>query len=79
MEMKTLEPAAPKPSPQGAFRRAREIFAVSAKLGLTSFGGPIAHLGYFHEEYVNKRKWLSEQKYAELVALCQLLPGPASS
>ncbi|MED4958136.1 chromate transporter, partial [Paenibacillus macerans] len=51
----------------------------SAKLGFTSFGGPIAHLGYFHEEYVNKRKWLSEQKYAELVALCQLLPGPASS
>ncbi|MGZ7441156.1 chromate efflux transporter [Paenibacillus sp. TH7-28] len=77
--MKTLEPAAPAPSPQGAFRRAREIFAVSAKLGLTSFGGPIAHLGYFHEEYVKKRKWLSEQKYTELVALCQLLPGPASS
>lgn len=60
-------------------RRFGEILAVSAKLGLTSFGGPIAHLGYFHEEYVNKRKWMSEQSYAELVALSQFLPGPASS
>jgi len=60
-------------------RRFGEILAVSAKLGLTSFGGPIAHLGYFHEEYVNKRKWMSEESYAELVALAQFLPGPASS
>lgn len=46
---------------------------------MTSFGGPIAHLGYFHEEYVRRRKWLDEQRYADLVALCQFLPGPASS
>jgi chromate transporter len=56
-----------------------EILMVSAKLGLTSFGGPIAHLGYFHDEYVRRRKWLDEQAYANLVALCQFLPGPASS
>ena len=56
-----------------------EILVVSTKLGLTSFGGPIAHLGYFHDEYVRRRKWLDEQTYADLVALCQFLPGPASS
>lgn len=56
-----------------------EIFLISTRLGLTSFGGPIAHLGYFHEEYVRRRKWLDEQSYADLVALCQFLPGPASS
>lgn len=49
------------------------------KLGLTSFGGPIAHLGYFHSEYVQRKKWLDERRYVELVALCQFLPGPASS
>ena len=48
-------------------------------LGLTSFGGPIAHLGYFRREFVEKRQWLTERDYAELVALCQFLPGPASS
>lgn len=56
-----------------------EILMVSTRLGLTSFGGPIAHLGYFHEEYVRKRKWMDEKGYADLVALCQFLPGPASS
>lgn len=56
-----------------------EIFIVSLKLGLTSFGGPVAHLGYFYEEYVNRRKWIDEKGYADLVALCQFLPGPASS
>ncbi|WP_419865577.1 chromate transporter [Fictibacillus phosphorivorans] len=56
-----------------------EILFVSTRLGLTSFGGPIAHLGYFHEEYVRKRKWMDEKSYADLVALCQFLPGPASS
>jgi chromate transporter len=56
-----------------------ESFLVPLKLGLTSFGGPIAHLGYFHNEYVLKRKWLDEQSYTDLVALCQFLPGPASS
>jgi chromate transporter len=56
-----------------------EILLISTRLGLTSFGGPIAHLGYFHEEYVRKRKWMDEKSYADLVALCQFLPGPASS
>jgi len=56
-----------------------EVFRVSLRLGLTSFGGPIAHLGYYHEEYVVRRRWLDEQTYADLVALCQFLPGPASS
>ena len=56
-----------------------EIFATALKLGCTSFGGPVAHLGYFHEEYVQRRRWLSEAAYADLVALCQFLPGPASS
>lgn len=56
-----------------------EILFVSTRLGLSSFGGPIAHLGYFHHEYVRKRKWMDEKSYADLVALCQFLPGPASS
>lgn len=55
------------------------IFAVFLRLGLTSFGGPIAHLGYYRTEFVERRRWLSETAYADLVALCQLLPGPASS
>ncbi|MCY4575997.1 MAG: chromate efflux transporter [Chloroflexi bacterium] len=56
-----------------------EIFLVAGRLGLTSFGGPIAHIGYFREEYVVRRKWLDEGTFAELIALCQFLPGPASS
>lgn len=56
-----------------------ELLGVSSRLGFTSFGGPIAHLGYFHDEYVVRRKWLDEKTYADLVALCQFLPGPASS
>jgi len=56
-----------------------EIIKASTKLGLTSFGGPAAHIGYFREEYVQKRKWLDDKLYADLVALCQFLPGPASS
>ena len=59
--------------------RASEVFAAFLKLGLTSFGGPVAHLGYFRNEFVERRKWLDEQSYADLVALCQFLPGPASS
>lgn len=58
---------------------AAEVFAAFLKLGLTSFGGPIAHIGYFRHEFVERRKWLNEQAYADLVALCQFLPGPASS
>lgn len=55
------------------------VFLVFLRLGLTSFGGPIAHLGYFREEFVARRRWLSERSYVDLVALCQFLPGPASS
>jgi len=56
-----------------------EVFLAFLKLGLTSFGGPIAHLGYFREEFVEKRKWLDTAAYSDLVALCQFLPGPSSS
>ena len=56
-----------------------EVLLVFLRLGLTSFGGPVAHLGYFRQEIVARRKWLSEAAYADLVALCQFLPGPASS
>lgn len=60
-------------------RSAWAVFLIFLRLGLTSFGGPIAHLGYFRDEFVTRRKWLSERSYADLVALCQFLPGPASS
>lgn len=56
-----------------------EVFAAFLKLGLTAFGGPVAHLGYFRTEFVARRRWLDEAAYADLVALCQFLPGPASS
>lgn len=56
-----------------------EVFFVFLRLGLTSFGGPVAHLGYFREAFVERRKWLGDRAYADLVALCQFLPGPASS
>ena len=59
--------------------RLLEVLAVATRLGLTSFGGPIAHLGYFREEYVVRRRWVDERTYGDLVALCQFLPGPASS
>ena len=68
------------PSPPMPRRHAAlEVFLVALRLGLTSFGGPIAHLGYFRDEYVARRKWLDEHTYAEIVALGQILPGPASS
>ncbi|WP_151720355.1 chromate efflux transporter [Gemmobacter serpentinus] len=59
--------------------RVAEVGGAFLKLGLTAFGGPIAHLGYFRDELVIRRRWLSEQDYADLVALCQFLPGPTSS
>ncbi|MFT4818114.1 chromate efflux transporter [Marinobacter sp. BSs20148] len=65
--------------PRYSRERIREVFSAFLLLGLTSFGGPIAHLGYFRTEFVERRRWLSEQAYADLVALCQFLPGPASS
>ena len=54
-----------------------ETFFVFLRLGLTSFGGPIAHLGYFHEEFVVRRKWMDDHAFADIVALCQFWPGPA--
>jgi len=78
-----LSALAARPAPAPAILKyhgsALEVLAVATRLGLTSFGGPIAHLGYFREEYVRRRKWLDEDAYADLVALCQFLPGPTSS
>src|SRR5918995_6483362 len=68
-----------------AFEQARErgsaleVLLVATRLGLTSFGGPVAHLGYFQQEFVEKRRWLSAEAYGEIVALTQALPGPGSS
>ncbi|MCD0177781.1 chromate transporter, partial [Deinococcus sp. 14RED07] len=59
--------------------RVLEVFLVFLRLGLTSFGGPVAHLGYFRAEFVTRRAWLGEAAYADLVALAGFLPGPASS
>jgi chromate transporter len=56
-----------------------EVLRIFLKLGLTCFGGPIAHIGYFRDEFVVRRKWIDERAYADLVGLCQFLPGPASS
>ena len=64
------------PTPSGGFG---EVFRVFLRLGLTSFGGPIAHLGYFRAEFVERRRWLTERSFADLVALAQFLPGPGSS
>ncbi|MFC0523522.1 chromate efflux transporter [Pontibacillus salicampi] len=61
------------------FKTLLTILLASTKLGLTSFGGPVAHLAYFKEEYIDRRKWLDEKTYADIIALCQFLPGPASS
>jgi len=60
-------------------RGAWPVFRVFLRLGLTSFGGPVAHVGYFRDEFVSRRRWLGERSFADLVALCQFLPGPASS
>jgi chromate transporter len=58
---------------------AREVFITFLKLGLTSFGGPIAHIAYYRDAFIEKRRWLSEEQFAQLLMLCQFLPGPASS
>ena len=65
--------------PDARDRAVREVFLAFLKLGLTSFGGPIAHLGYYRRELVERRGWVDEGQYAQLIALCQFLPGPASS
>lgn len=70
------EPVSSAPAPR---HRLGEVGLAFLKLGLTSFGGPIAHLGYFRSEFVERRRWLGDAQYADLVALCQFLPGPASS
>jgi len=67
---------APVPRPKGS---PLEVLLVFLKLGVSCFGGPIAHIGYFREEFVVRRRWLDEKAYIDLVALCQFLPGPASS
>src|SRR5580765_1343837 len=72
------QPGSPEPVAGPAGSVAEVLFA-ALRLGLTSFGGPIAHIGYFRREYVTRRGWLDEAAFADLVALCQLLPGPASS
>ena len=82
--MRRIAPAA---SPRTAGRRSassearniRDVFFAFLRLGLTSFGGPVAHIGYFRDEFVGRRRWLDEERYASIVALCQFLPGPASS
>jgi len=61
------------------FRILMEILFASTKLGVTAFGGPVAHLAYFKDEYVDRRRWLEDKTYADIIALCQFLPGPASS
>lgn len=66
-------------SPASAPRSALQVLGIFIRLGFTSFGGPVAHLGYFREEFVERRRWIDEQTYADIVALCQFLPGPASS
>lgn len=64
---------------KSSFRILLEILFASTKLGFTSFGGPVAHLAYFKDEYVDRRRWLDDKTYADIIALCQFLPGPASS
>jgi chromate transporter len=68
-----------QPSSHNPKNSAMEVFSAFLKLGLTSFGGPIAHLAYFRREFVERRHWVTDHQYAQLLALCQFLPGPASS
>jgi chromate transporter len=80
--MTTEAERGPSARPQPDNRRAGstfEVFRAFLRLGLTSFGGPVAHLGYFRGEFVERRNWLDEAHYLDIVALCQFLPGPASS
>jgi chromate transporter len=79
--MLTVGGAMTSTEPGKGFERgsALEVLRVFLRLGVSSFGGPIAHIGYFRDEFVTRRRWLDEQAYADLVALCQFLPGPASS
>ena len=76
--MSEAEPS-PAPNSQPQKKSAVTVFLTFLQLGLTSFGGPVAHLGYFREAFVERRRWIDERSYADLLALCQFLPGPASS
>lgn len=67
------------PEPDSHLHLLAEVSGAFLKLGLISFGGPVAHIGYLREEFVRRRRWLADTAYADLVALCQFLPGPASS
>src|SRR3954464_14834004 len=79
-EAAPLAASEPLPEPTAQPRgSALEVLAAATRLGLTSFGGPIAHLGYFRDEYVVRRQWLDDQTYVDLAAPCQFRPGPASS
>ncbi|RJN32628.1 chromate efflux transporter [Nesterenkonia natronophila] len=78
--MTDVSSSLPEPAPRNAHPgTVAEVFLIFLRLGLTSFGGPVAHLAYFREALVERRRWVSERAYADLVALCQFLPGPASS
>jgi len=72
---RSVEPAVRPAAAAGAW----PVFLIFLRLGCTSFGGPVAHIGYFHDEFVRRRRWLSERSFVDLVALCQVLPGPSSS
>jgi len=77
----SVDETPPRPAPETAswLSRGLEVFTVALGLGLTAFGGPIAHLGYCERTYVQRRRWLSADDYAAIVALCQMVPGPTSS
>src|SRR5208337_2340240 len=75
----TSDPAGPAADQARKQGSPLEVLLAFAKLGVSSFGGPIAHIGYFRQEFVVRRRWLDEKAYADVVALCQFLPGPASS
>jgi chromate transporter len=80
MVQSSVSPRDPaQPAAAGPAGSVLEVLAVATRLGLTCFGGPVAHLGYFRDEYVKRRGWVEESTYADLLALCQTLPGPASS
>ena len=78
-QIETVPSPAPAAVPQAQRGSAPEVLRAFLRLGLTSFGGPVAHLGYFRAEFVERRRWLDEPAFADIVAICQFLPGPASS
>jgi chromate transporter len=77
--MQSTQPLAADETATARDRSWLAVFLAFLRLGLTSFGGPVAHLGYFRAEFVTRRRWLDEAAYGDIIALCQFLPGPASS